>query len=197
MGFISGIATGALILFGTVQLTMFAVALKRGERFSALALAGIAIALAGLVYLVLPGVTAPDPLGAALMVIAGIGWGFYTLIGRSSTEPLATTARNFLLTLPLTILVSLLFWPDTNYQPAGLLLAVASGAIASGCGYAIWYAALAGLTATRAAIIQLSVPVIAAIGGVLFLAEPLTARIIIASVLTIGGVLIVITRRTA
>ncbi|MCB1475267.1 MAG: DMT family transporter [Rhodobiaceae bacterium] len=189
--------TGALILFGTVQLTMFAVALKRGERFSALALAGIAIALAGLVYLVLPGVTAPDPLGAALMVIAGIGWGFYTLIGRSSTEPLATTARNFLLTLPLTILVSLLFWPDTNYQPAGLLLAVASGAIASGCGYAIWYAALAGLTATRAAIIQLSVPVIAAIGGVLFLAEPLTARIIIASVLTIGGVLIVITRRTA
>ncbi|MGE0232900.1 MAG: DMT family transporter [Flavobacteriaceae bacterium] len=187
--------TGALILFGTVQLTMFAVALKSGERFSLLALAGIAIALAGLVYLVLPGVTAPDPLGAAMMVVAGVGWGAYTLIGRGGTEPLATTARNFLLTLPLTIIVSLLFWPGMNYEPAGLLLAAASGAIASGCGYAIWYAALAGLTATKAAIVQLSVPVIAALGGVLFLAEPLTARIAIASVLTIGGVLIVITRR--
>jgi len=187
--------TGALLLFGAVQLTMFAVALYGGERFTLLSWAGFAAALLGLVWLVAPGVTAPDPLGAALMVVAGIAWGIYSLLGRGTSDPLAATAGNFLYAVPLVLYVSHLFWWNLNLSAEGLALAVVSGALASGCGYVIWYAALRGLTATRAATVQLSVPAIAALGGVLFMAEDVTLRLVIASAATIGGVAVVLSQR--
>jgi drug/metabolite transporter (DMT)-like permease len=189
--------TGALILFGAVQLTMFVVALRSGEHFSPLSWAGLTIAFLGLIYLVSPGLTAPDPFGAALMAIAGISWGFYSLLGRTAANPLEATAQNFLYAVPLTLVVSLLFFNSSHISPSGLILAAASGAIASGCGYAIWYAALSGLTGTQAATVQLTVPAIAALGGVLLLAEEPTLRLIIASAATLGGVALVIAQRTS
>lgn len=188
--------TGALVLFGTVQLTMFAVALQRGETFPPLSWAGLAIAAAGLIYLVLPGVTAPDLPGALLMAGAGIAWGCYSLLGRSAVDPLAASMRNFLLCVPLVLIVSLVFWPEHQATAAGVLLAMVSGAIASGCGYVVWYAALPGLSATRAATVQLAVPVIAALGGVALLAEPLTSRLILASIATLGGVALALLQRS-
>lgn len=189
--------TGALILFGVVQLTMFVVGLRGGEHFSALAWTGLVVALAGLVYLVSPGITAPNPGGALLMAVAGFAWGIYSLRGRGVKDPLQSTANNFLLAVPLGIVVSLVFSNDLHADMRGLVLAVASGAIASGLGYVIWYAALRGLSATTAATVQLSVPVIAACGGVLLLAEAVTPRLVIASVATLGGIAIVLTRRNA
>ena len=191
-----GAATGALVLFGAVQLTMFVVALQQGEHFSVPSWFGLALAAAGLVYLVSPGVTAPDPLAAVLMTIAGIAWGIYSLIGRSTLDPITATAYNFILSVPLVVGTSLLFVADLAISLAGILLAAASGAIASGIGYVIWYAALRGLNATSAATVQLSVPVIAAIGGVVLLAEDLTPRLVIASAATLGGVAIVLLQRT-
>lgn len=187
--------TGALVLFGAVQLTMFTVALRQGEHFSLLSWGGLLLAAGGLVYLVLPGVTAPDPLGALLMALAGIGWGFYSLLGRGASDPLAATATNFLYAVPAVLVVSVIFFADLDAAPAGLALAVASGAVASGCGYVIWYAALPGLTATRAATVQLSVPVIAALGGVLLISEQVTLRLVLASAATLGGVAIVLMQR--
>ena len=189
--------TGALILFGAVQLTMFIVALRQGEAFSPASWGGLAAAILGLIYLVSPGITAPDPLGAFLMAVAGIAWGSYSLLGRRAGYPLAATAANFLFAVPLVGIVSLLFARGFSLSAEGLALAIASGAIASGCGYVIWYAALAGLTATRAATVQLSVPVIAAFGGVGLMGEAVTARRIIASVATIGGVATVLAPRAA
>ncbi|MGH6725322.1 MAG: DMT family transporter [Pseudolabrys sp.] len=189
--------TGALVLFGAVQLTMFIVALREGEHFSQASWAGLAAAILGLIYLVSPGLSAPDPLGAVLMAIAGIAWGFYSLLGRGATDPLEATARNFVYSVPLVVIVSLLFWSQFSSTPKGLALAVASGAIASGCGYVIWYAALAALSGTRAATVQLTVPVIAAFGGVLLLSEQITLRLLIASVATLGGVAIVVAQRVA
>lgn len=189
--------TGALILFGAVQLTMFIVALKRGEAFSYLSWFGLALAIAGLIYLVSPGVSAPDPVGAMLMVAAGVGWGFYSLLGRQAGDPLQATAKNFIYCVPLAVIVSLLFLADFHATPAGIVLAIASGALASGCGYVVWYAALPGLTATRAATVQLSVPVIAAAGGVILLSEPLSARLVVASAATLGGVFVVLSQRSA
>ena len=189
--------TGALILFGAVQLTMFIVALRQGETFSLASWGGLAAAVLGLVYLVSPGVTAPDPLGAILMAVAGIAWGSYSLLGRRAGDPLAATAANFLFAVPLVVIVSLIFARDFSVSTEGLVLAIASGAVASGCGYVIWYAALAGLTATRAATAQLSVPVIAAFGGVGLMGETVTARLVIASVATIGGVATVLAQRAA
>ena len=188
-------ATGALILFGAVQLTMFIAALRAGERFTNLSLAGLGLAVFGLVYLVLPGVTAPDPTGAALMTIAGISWGFYSLLGRNVPEPLEATANNFIFSLPLAIIVSLLFMGDIHLSPPGIALAATSGVIASGLGYVAWYAALRGLTASRAATVQLSVPAIAAFGGVVFLAEEITLRLLLASVATLGGIALVLAQR--
>lgn len=188
--------TGALILFGAVQLTMFGVALRSGERFTAMSWLGLIIAFAGLIYLVSPGVTAPDPVGALLMAVAGIAWGVYSLLGRSVADPLEATANNFIFCLPPVLAVSLIFFADFHATPGGVLLASASGGVASGIGYAIWYKALRGLTATRAATVQLSVPAIAAVGGVVFLAEDLTIRLVVASVATLGGVWIVLARRT-
>jgi drug/metabolite transporter (DMT)-like permease len=188
-------ATGALILFGAVQLTMFIAALRAGERFGPLSWAGLCLAVFGLVYLVLPGVTAPNPVGATLMAVAGIAWGFYSLLGRNTPDPLEATANNFIFSLPLAIIVSLVFMGDIHVSTRGFGLAAASGAIASGLGYVIWYAALKGLSASRAATVQLSVPAIAAFGGVVFLAENITLRLLLASAATLGGIALVLAQR--
>lgn len=190
-------STGALILFGTVQLTMFVVARREGERFSLLSWSGLALAAFGLVYLVSPGVTAPDVLGASLMAVAGISWGFYSLLGRGVTNPLGASARNFIYILPLALLGNLMFLNDAATTLQGLALAVASGAAASACGYVVWYIVLPHLTAMRAATVQLSVPAIAAFGGVFILSEEITLRLLIASVATLGGVSIVLAQRAA
>ena len=187
--------TGALILFGAVQLTMFTVALQNGEHFPAVSWAGLALAIGGLVYLVSPGLTAPDPLGAALMTVAGIAWGAYSLVGRSAADPTEATAHNFVYAVPLVVVTSLVFLGDFEVTAAGAGYAVASGAVASAIGYAIWYTALKGLSGTGAATVQLSVPVIAAIGGVLLLSEAVTLRLVVASAATLGGVALVLTQR--
>ncbi|UGS90465.1 DMT family transporter [Ralstonia wenshanensis] len=188
--------TGALILFGAVQLTMLAAGLRAGERFEALGWAGFALAAGGLVYLVSPGVTAPTPLGAALMTVAGIAWGVYSLRGRGLDNPLAATAGNFLRAAPMALALSMLLYDRAHASPAGILLALASGALTSAIGYVIWYAALKGLSAIRAAAVQLSVPPIAAFGAVLFLAEPLTPRLAVASAAILGGIALVLASRT-
>lgn len=190
-----GAATGALILFGAVQLTMFIAALRAGERFVALSWFGLFLAFFGLAYLVLPGVSAPDPMGAALMAIAGMAWGFYSLSGKKAADPLEATANNFLFSLPLALLVSLVFIGDLHVSKSGIALAAASGAIASGLGYVIWYSALRGLSASRAATVQLSVPAIAAFGGVVFLAEGVTLRLLLSSAATLGGIALVLAQR--
>ena len=189
--------TGALILFGLVQLTMFAVGLRAGERFAPLSWAGLAAAVIGVAYLVSPGVTAPSPLGAALMAVAGVAWGIYSLRGRGVPDPLQATAGNFLRSVPFTVLVSAMLAGEMQGSAVGIALAVASGAITSAIGYVIWYAALAGLSATRAATVQLSVPAIAAIGGVLFLSEQITMRLLLSSVAILGGIALVFAQRAA
>ena len=187
--------TGALILFGTVQVTMILSALRSGERPQLLEWLGVLLALGGLVYLVLPGLRAPSPLGSALMSIAGVAWGVYSLRGRGATSPLADTTGNFIRAVPLILAVLLLSLNGVHLTQTGILLAVLSGAIASGLGYVIWYAALSGLTATRAAIVQLSVPVIAAWAGVVFLAEDVSLRLILAAALILGGIALAIAGR--
>ncbi len=191
-----GAGTGALILFGSVQITMFAFALRAGEHFPPISWIGLGIAIAGLVYLVSPGVTAPSIVGSALMIVAGISWGVYSLRGKEAADPLRATTMNFVYCVPLVAIVSLTFLRDFSAEYPGILLAVASGAIASGVGYAIWYAALSGLTASRAATVQLTVPVIAAIGGVVLLSEEMTLRLAMASAATLGGVAIVLAQRS-
>lgn len=188
--------TGALILFGAVQLTMLGAGLRAGERFEPLGWLGFALALGGLVYLMSPGVTAPTPLGAALMTAAGVAWGVYSLRGRGLANPLAATAGNFLRAAPMALAVSVLLYSRAHASPAGIGLALASGAVTSGIGYVIWYAALKGLSAIRAAAVQLSVPPIAAFGAVLFLAEPLTPRLATASAAILGGIAMVLASRT-
>jgi len=186
--------TGALLLFGAVQLTMLATALWSGERPSLWQWSGVVLALAGLIYLVLPGVSAP-PLGAALlMVLAGAAWGIYSLLGRGSADPLGETAGNFARAVPFAIAVSLMTIRDVHVRPTGLLLAIASGAVASGLGYVIWYAALRTLGGFAASIVQLAVPVLAAGGGVLLLGERITIRLVLAGVLVLGGIALAIVR---
>lgn len=183
--------TGALILFGAVQATMIGWALRAGERPGVIEWVGLVVALSGVVYLVLPGVTAPSPVGSALMALAGVGWGFYSLRGRGAADPLGDTARNFVRSVPLVVAalgVALVAPGQEHVSMRGVMLAVASGALASGVGYAVWYTALRGLTATRAAIVQLAVPVIAAFGGVIFAAETITLRLAVSSALILGGV---------
>jgi drug/metabolite transporter (DMT)-like permease len=143
-------STGTLLLFAAVQFTMFVAAMRNGERFTTLSWIGFSLAVIGLIYLVSPGATSPDPLGAVLMVVAGAAWGGYSLLGRSAADPLESTAMNFICSVPLAIMVTLLFVDGLYVTPTGLILAAASGAIASGLGYAVWYAALKGLTASRA-----------------------------------------------
>ena len=180
--------TGALILFGSVQITMIVIALRSGERPDILEWLGLSLALGGLVYLVLPGLSAPAPLGSLLMTIAGIAWGFYTVRGRGSQNPLANTAGNFLYAVPMILLIRLLTLSNIHVSTNGIWLATLSGALASGVGYVIWYAALRGLTTTRAAIIQLAVPILAAWSGVIFLSEHVSIRLIVAAVTILGGI---------
>jgi len=189
--------TGALILFGAVQLTMLGAGLREGEMFGPVAWSGFVLAVAGLVYLVSPGVTAPPPLGAALMAVAGVAWGVYSLRGRGVADPLAATARNFARAAPMALVLSALLagTGSAHADAAGIALAVASGALTSGIGYVIWYAALPWLSAMRAATVQLSVPLIAAFGGVIFLSEAITPRLAFASVAILGGIALVLRAR--
>ena len=182
------VGTGALLLFGAVQATMILRGLISGERMNGPQIIGFVLAVGGLIILVLPGLSAPPLLGALLMATAGVCWGVYSLRGRRGSDPLATTAGNFLRAIPLAAAVSLIFVRTTHPAPMGIVYATLSGALASGLGYAIWYAALRGLTATRAAVVQLSVPVIAAIAGITFLGEHVTVRLAISSVAVLGGI---------
>lgn len=188
--------TGALILFGAVQLTMFSAGLRSGEMFGAVAWLGFALAVAGLVYLVSPGVAAPPLFGAALMVIAGVAWGVYSLRGRKVTDPLAVTAGNFVRAAPLALVLSLIFLSNAHADAAGISLAIASGALTSGIGYVVWYAALTRISAMRAATLQLSVPLIAALGGVVFLSEPITPRLAVATAAILGGIGLVLASKS-
>lgn len=181
-------ATGALILFGSVQMTMIGAALFKGEKPRMLEWLGLFFSLGGLIYLVFPGLSAPPPIHSMLMMFAGIAWGFYTLRGRGSVNPLAETTGNFLRSVPMIIPVALALIYQIHLSPKGIIFAGLSGAIASGIGYSIWYAALKYHTATRAAILQLSVPALAATGGVIFLSEIISARLLLASALILGGI---------
>lgn len=184
--------TGALILFGSVQLTMIAVAISRGERPHLLEWIGLFTAVGGLVYLVFPGLASPPLWSSALMAAAGAAWGFYTLRGRGSSAPLADTTGNFVRTVPMIVLAAIPFVSKINLSTNGIVLAALSGAVASGVGYTVWYAALKHHTSTRAAVLQLSVPLIAAAGGILFLAESATPRLTIAALLILGGIALTI-----
>lgn len=180
--------TGALVLFGAVQATMLAAALRAGERPGPEELVGLVAAIAGLAYLVSPGLAAPSLPGSALMACAGAAWGVYSLRGRGSRDPVRETARNFAYALPLAMLVSAFAPQAPHLSPRGALLAVVSGAVTSGLGYVAWFGALRGLTAIRAAALQLAVPALAAAGGTLVLGERVTPRLVIASATILGGV---------
>lgn len=188
-------ASGALLLFGAVQVTMIAAGLIRGERLRPLQWLGIVLAAGGLVALLAPGAQipqAPDPIAAVLMLASGAAWGAYSLIGRRSRDPLATTAGNFMRSLPLAVLLLVPALLRMEIDPQGLALAVASGALASGLGYAVWYAVLPALGAAQAASVQLSVPVIAALGGTVLLGEAITWHLVVVSVAVLGGIALVI-----
>jgi len=190
--------TGALLLFGSVQTTMLLTALATGERLTPVAWLGLAVAAVGLSALVFPGLSAPDPLGAVLMLLAGAAWGGYTLAGRGSQAPVADTARNFLLATPLALVVSLVSafgFRSAVLTRTGVILAAISGAITSGVGYSLWYAALRTLSSVQAAVLQLCVPVLAAVLGIVFLSEVLSLRLVLASCMILGGVALVIVQR--
>lgn len=183
---------GALILFGAVQMTMVAASVAQGERLRLVEAAGIIIALGGLIYLVLPGLSAPPLMSSLLMAAAGAAWGLYTLRGKGSGDPLAETTGNFVRSVPFVLAAMIPFWGSYYLSARGVVLAVLSGALASGVGYSIWYAALKYHTATRAAVLQLSVPVLAAAGGILILSESASIRLAVAASLILGGILLVI-----
>lgn len=184
--------TGALLLFGAVQITMIGQGLRKGERLSRLQLAGLVLAVGGLAGLLLPGLQSPPLAGALLMLGAGIAWGIYSLRGKGAGDPLRVTAGNFLRTVPIAAALSLFMLHHASVDGPGFWYAAASGALTSGIGYAIWYTALPGLKATHAATVQLSVPVIAALGGIVFLAEPMTLRLVVTSVFILGGIALVL-----
>lgn len=184
--------TGALLLFGAVQATMIGYGWWGGERMRPVQLAGFLLASAGLVGLLLPGLSAPPLLGALLMLAAGIAWGVYSLRGKGAGDPTRVTAGNFLRAVPFAVGLSLAALPWMSLDMLGVGYAIASGALASGVGYSIWYTALRGLTATSAATVQLSVPVLAAVGGIIFLSEPITLRFVVASAAILGGIALVI-----
>lgn len=184
--------TGALILFASVQLTLIIYGLLTGNRLHPAEWFGLLIAFAGFVYLVLPTLSTPSLAGFILMSLSGVAWGFYTLAGRQSNNPLADTSFNFLRTLPLVILLFVFTLHSVNISSAGIAYAVMSGALASGLGYTIWYKALPSLSAIQAGVVQLSVPILAAIGGVVFAAESLSMRLIVASMMILGGIMLVI-----
>jgi drug/metabolite transporter (DMT)-like permease len=188
-------AAGALLLFGAVQATMIGHGLWAGERLLKPQIAGLILAFGGLVGLLLPGLTAPPLVGTLLMLLAGVAWGVYSLRGKGAGDPTRVTAGNFLRAVPIAVTLSLVMLTGASLDTAGFCYAVASGALASGIGYAIWYTALPALKATHAATVQLSVPVIAAVGGIIFLGEPITPRLALASVAILGGIALVILER--
>ena len=189
--------TGALILFGAVQATMIIYALFNGERFFRSEWLGLLLAIAGLIYLLLPGLAAPSLSGAVLMLVAGIAWGFYSLLGRGAQNPLTNTANNFIYSLPFVFAVNLmiLLFGNVHVSANGILLAILSGAVTSGLGYVIWYAALKGLTSIQAAMVQLAVPVLAAISGVAILSETLSMRLIFSAIMILGGIALAVLSR--
>ena len=189
--------TGALLLFGAVQATMIGHGLWCGERPRPLQVFGLALALAGLIVLLLPGIAAPPLHGALLMLGAGAAWGIYSLRGRGAGDPLRATAGNFLRALPFALALSALAVPQFGFDRAGAACAIASGALTSGVGYAIWYAALPALKATQAATVQLSVPVIAALGGAALLGERPSVRLLLAAIAILGGIALVVGERRA
>jgi drug/metabolite transporter (DMT)-like permease len=182
------VATGALILFGAVQTTMLAAAIRSGERPAPLEWGGLVVAIAGLLYLVSPGLTAPSLMGATMMAASGVAWGWYSLLGRQSINPVRDTTVNFIRSVPLTALASLLAVGGWHLTTAGAAFAAISGSVTSGLGYVVWYAALPRLTATRAATVQLATPVLTASGGVVFLSERVSPRLAVSAVLILGGI---------
>ncbi len=180
--------SGALLLFGAVQMTMMAIAFARGERLDALQATGYALAIGGVAFLLLPGATAPALQEALMMLVAGVAWGIYTLRGRASGDATATTVGNFMRTLPMAAAMLLMMHAGIRLDARGVALAIASGAVASGIGYALWYSVLPHLSATRSATVQLSVPVLAAAGGIVLMAEPITPRLSIAAFAILGGI---------
>ena len=193
-------ASGALLLFGSVQVSMIGYGIYRGERMQAIQVIGLALALAGLVALMLPGLATPDLPASLSMLLAGAAWGVYSLRGRAMQKPdaggpTAVTAGNFIRTVPMTLALSLLMVNQMSLDVHGILFAIASGALASGIGYAIWYQTLPALASTQAATVQLSVPVIAALGGVVLLNEALTLPMVLASGAILGGIALVILKR--
>jgi drug/metabolite transporter (DMT)-like permease len=188
-------STGALMLFGAVQATMIGRGLWSGERLLRLQLVGLVLALGGLVGLLLPGFSAPPLLGSLLMLSAGVAWGVYSLRGKGVCEPIEATAGNFLRAAPIAAAMSILLRDGASLDNAGFWCAVSSGALASGIGYTIWYTALPALKATNAATVQLSVPVIAALGGIVFLGESVTLRLVLASLAILGGIALVILKK--
>jgi len=188
-------ATGALLLFGAVQATMIGHGIWAGERLRRLQLAGLLLAFAGLIGLLLPGLSAPPLVGSVLMMGAGAAWGVYSLRGKGAGDPTRVTAGNFLRAVPITVALSLFMLDKTSLDSVGFWYAVSSGALASGVGYAIWYTALPALKNTSAASVQLSVPVLAALGGIVFLGEPMSLRLFMASVAILGGIALVIVQK--
>lgn len=188
--------TGALVLFGSVQMTMIAAAIYRGERPQALEWLGLVVAICGLVYLVFPGLASPPLTSSLLMAAAGAAWGFYTLRGKGSSDPLVETTGNFVRTVPIMAIAAVPYLSKIQLSYSGALLAILSGSVASGIGYTVWYAALKHHTATRAAVLQLAVPVIAAAMGIIFLSEAANTRLFIAAALILGGIgLTILSRR--
>jgi drug/metabolite transporter (DMT)-like permease len=188
-------ATGALLLFGAVQATMIGRGLWMGERLRQLQFVGLVLALAGLVGLLSPGLTAPPLPGSLLMLGAGVAWGIYSLRGKGAGDPIRITGGNFLRAVPIAAVLSVVTYQSASLDREGVLYAVLSGALASGMGYAIWYTALPALKATSAATVQLSVPVLAALGGIVFLGETVTLRLALASIAILGGIALVILER--
>lgn len=188
-------ATGALLLFGAVQATMVGYGLWSGERLRQLQWLGLIVAIGGLVGLLLPGLSAPPMVGSLLMLGAGIAWGIYSLRGKGMGDATRVTAGNFMRAVPITIGLSLLMTGSISLDGLGFAYAIASGAIASGLGYAIWYTALPALKNTTAATVQLSVPVIAALGGIVFLGEAVSLRLVLASIAILGGIALVILQK--
>ncbi len=184
--------TGALLLFGAVQLSMVLYGMFKGERMRTRAIVGFVLALAGLVSLLLPGAASPDALSALTMLLSGLAWGIYSLFGKGGVDPLATTAGNFIRSIPLVLIASLPFLSGLHWDSLGMLYALLSGALASGVGYAVWYIAVRDLAAFQAATVQLSVPILASLAGIVLLDESLSLRMVLASVGVLGGVALVL-----
>ncbi|TGM52483.1 DMT family transporter [Leptospira vanthielii] len=185
-------ATGALLLFGAVQITMIGYGFQIGETLDITKICGIILAFAGLIYLLMPGIKSPSLVSSIFMLTAGVAWGIYSLRGTRSNNPTATTSGNFIRAIPFSIVLNIFMFDNCNLDNDGILLAVLSGVLASGAGYAIWYSVLPIIKSTNASVLQLIVPVLASLGGVIIIDEPLTLRIIIASIMILFGISLVL-----